>query len=412
MQATKQRDIFPKWQFGFRKNKNTVTASTILYEAVNTRLSAKPKSKPTYVAFIDFSKCFDSIRRDFLYIKLQKAGIPFDICKLLHFIYNNTRSYIISGIRLVGHFESTIGLPQGCGLSPILFCIFVHDLPDFLSHEGVSLNQMAVKFLQFADDLALLATSPSELQTALDDLSKSTFHIDGREIEIVNSFTYLGFTFTPQLKFSQHLQNITARAASKSGVLLSKLKPLNISIDIMIDLFDCYILPIYNYGLGLWIGKCSENSINSANAVFSKFLKRYLGIPYRSNNAITYLITETQPLLTTLINSSQNSLNSITFPKVLNGHKLALADFANSTVSYNPIPLVPTSFWMSKTFYSLPTYARSRRLLCRDIFDIIHFDLCKNDAFHVRPYEDCICMACGERATSYHHYDCKMYPSH
>ena len=127
-----------------------------------------------------------------------------------------------------------IGLHQGCGLSPILFSIFVHNLPDFLSHEGVSLNQLAVKFLQFADDLALLATSPSELQTALDDLSnycvtngliintektkvlifhkgrvtKSTFHIDGREIEIVNSFTYLGFTFTPQLKFSQHLQNI------------------------------------------------------------------------------------------------------------------------------------------------------------------------------------------------------------
>jgi len=243
-------------------------------------------------------------------------------------------------------------------------------------------------------------------------LTKSTFRIDKRDIEIVNSFTYLGFTFTPQLKFSKHLQNVTAKAASKSGVLFAKLKPLDISLDIAIDLFNCYILPIYTYGLGLWIGKCSENTINASNAVFTKFLKRYLGIPYRSNNAITHFITETKPLLTTLQNLSQKSINSMTFPKLLDGYKLALTNYTSAAELYNPIPSVPTSFWMSKTFHSLPIYARNRKLLCRDIFDVKHFDICNNQNFHVRPTTDCVCTACGENATPYHHYSCKTYHPH
>ena len=365
-----ETNIFPKWQFGFRKGRSTVTAATILYEAAAERINAKPKSKPTFVAFIDFSKCFDTVRRDYLYIKLQRAGIPFDFCNLLNFIYGHTRSFIMSGIHLVNYFESTIGLPQGCGLSPILFFIFVHYIPDFLSHEGITLHNSRIKFLQFADDLALLATTAKELQIALNDLanyctinglninvdktkvlifhkgrtSKFTFTIAGREVQIVNSFTYLGFTFTTQLKFTDHLQKITTKAASKCGILFSKIKTRDVPLSVMLDLFTCYVLPVYQYGLALHIGKYSENAMNAANAVFSKFLKRYLGIPYWSNNSITYFITGTQPLMTTLQQLGQKSINALKFPHVLHGHKLSLVRNINTSVRYDPIQFIPNTF--------------------------------------------------------------------
>ena len=76
----------------------------------------------------------------------------------------------MSGIHLINYLERcTIGLSQDCGLSPILFCIFVHDLPDL--NEGVTWNYVKIKFLQFADDLALFAKTAKELQIALNDLA-------------------------------------------------------------------------------------------------------------------------------------------------------------------------------------------------------------------------------------------------
>ena len=109
-------NLLPDFQFGFRKSRSTVTAATVLYEAIYQRLRSKPKSSKTYVCFVDFAKCFDSVHRDILFIKLQKLGFPTVLCELLHFVYANTKFYIRSGIHqvLVEAFETSIGLPQGC----------------------------------------------------------------------------------------------------------------------------------------------------------------------------------------------------------------------------------------------------------------------------------------------------------
>ena len=65
---------------------------------------------------------------------------------------------------------TNIGLPQGCSLSPLLFSIFAADLPDFLTNTGVILNGIAIPYIQFADDLVLLATTAAELQRAMNNL--------------------------------------------------------------------------------------------------------------------------------------------------------------------------------------------------------------------------------------------------
>ena len=270
-------NLFPYFQFGFRKAHSTIAAATVLFEAVNSRLNCKPKSQKTYVCFVDFAKCFDSIHRDLLFVKLQRLGVPPSLCLLLHFIYANTKFYIRSGVHLVESFESSIGLPQGCCLSPILFCLFVADLPNCLPHAGVLCGTIFLKYLQFADDLALIADSASELQAAIDALSsycvenrltinvdktkvlvfhkgriqQHSFYLHGKEIEQVTSFTYLGFTFTTQLSFSQHAESLNQKASSKCGLLFSNLTNTNLPLHVILELFNCYILPTYRYGLTL-----------------------------------------------------------------------------------------------------------------------------------------------------------------
>ena len=332
--------LFPDFQFGFRKSHSTVAAATLLFEAANSRLNAQPKSLKTFVCFIDFAKCFESIRRDILFVKLQRLGFPPSLCSILHFIFKNTKFFIRSGIHLVESFESSIGLPQGCCLSPILFCLFVADLPECLPHAGVSCGSFFLKYLQFADDLALIAASAIELQASIDALEKyceenflninvdktkilifhkgrlphHTFYLNGKVIEQVSSFTYLGFTFSPQLSFTKHVENLNNKASSKCGLLLSKLPNLNLPLNVILDLFNCYILPTYTYGLNLWLGRTSGSAEEAINSVFTKFLKRYLGIPYRANNSITYFITNSEPLTIILQQLYQKSFSSLTFP--------------------------------------------------------------------------------------------------
>ena len=231
------------------------------------------------------------------------------------------------------------------------------------------------------------------------------FTLNGTELEIVNEFKYLG-SFTSQLSFTSHLESLNSKAASKCGFVLSKLKSYNVPINVVLDLFNCYALPTYRYGLALWHGKCSENSITAMNAVFTKYLKRYLGLPYQANNAICHQVTNTQPLNNTLESLIPSSFSSLRFPEALNGLKLTINENKYETNAYNPVTHVPTFFWRSKSYAAIPTYYRSRRTLCREIFDFTHYDICINAKFHVNPSCDCRCGTCGEEASHYHQYFC------
>ena len=244
----------------------------------------------------------------------------------------------------------------------ILFCLFVSDLPECLPHDGVSCGTFFLKYLQFADDLALVATSATELQTAIDALDryckenflninvdktkilifhrgrlpKLAFYLNGKEIEQVSSFTYLGFTFSPQLSFTRHVENLNSKASSRCGLLLSKLSNLNIPLNVFLELFNCYILPTYTYGLNLWLGRASDGVMEAANSVFTKFLKRYLGVPYRAHNSITHFLTQSDPLSTILQQQYQKSFSSLTFPSCTNG--LQLSQTTRIPELYNPLP--------------------------------------------------------------------------
>ncbi|KAG1656242.1 Fumarylacetoacetate hydrolase domain-containing protein 2 [Nymphon striatum] len=164
-------NILPDMQFGFRHNRSCISATSMLHHVVHSRLSNK---KRTYAAFIDFSRAFDSIDRSLLFTKLQILGIPFLVCKLLHHILFNLKYRIRQDSLLSASFQCDKGTPQGDPLSPLLFSLFLADLPDYLDFDGLSFPNSSVKIhlLMYADDIVLLAEDANQLQTALDCLFK------------------------------------------------------------------------------------------------------------------------------------------------------------------------------------------------------------------------------------------------
>ena len=388
-----------------------------------------------YACYIDFKKCFDRIDRAELYKKLQGLGIPFEICKILHDIYSGLKAHVRSGDCLFEKFLAEIGLPQGCIFSPIGFILFAFDLGLCFTHKGFGFGEAFIKFLMYADDLVILCESAEELQQAINNLAQycsqnhlsintkkskvmifgkgrvarhKKFTIEGKPLEEVKSYTYLGFKFSPQLSFSDHLSMVNTKARSRIGLLFNRIPLRSLQLEVVLKIFDVYVLPIYRYGVAIWLSGCAKRSLEEADATHLKYLKRYLGISQRSNNAITYYLTGCEPLSIRLKKMKHYCTKNLQFPAEFHGVQLSfLASNSTQEEEFNVLEKIPTWFWLSRAIQRLPSDPCYRQKICQELYDHKHLELCETNTFHHKVLESCICKICGLDMESYHERFCK-----
>jgi hypothetical protein len=377
-------DLLPDMQFGFRPSKSCMSAASLLYLTASKRLSQR---KRTYVAFIDFTKAFDSVDRTLLFRKLLLLGLPRSLCIVLFSILSSIDFRVRQDSFLSPPFRSQVGTPQGDPLSPLLFSLFLHDLPDSLRHPSLKVpdSDVSIPCLLYADDTTLLADTSADLQIALDSLyqycvankltiniRKSKFlvfhkgrlptanvHINGDILERVNEFQFLGLYFTSQLTFSNHLLFCAKKANARVGFLFNRLPLKDLPLNLIIQLFNVFILPIFLYGSHIWLTKFSVSAGRAANAVFTKFLKRYLCIPVFSLNSLTHFFTLSRPLLHSVQYFAFTHAFKAGFPPSLSNVQLTFVRSLVDPPPFSPIPDIPTVFWLS----NLPLSPSLRRSL-------------------------------------------------
>lgn len=136
-------NLFTSCQYGFRAKLSTTGAINSLINLVNKGFEA---NEFVHVQFLDLSKAFDCVPHDNLLSKLKCYNFSASSQKLIRsyltdrtqFVYFNNANSRLTDIKF--------GVPQGSVLGPILFLIYVNDLPN---------STPSANFTLFADDTSL-----------------------------------------------------------------------------------------------------------------------------------------------------------------------------------------------------------------------------------------------------------------
>jgi hypothetical protein len=267
-QWSEENNIITDAQEGFRKGRSTTNHIFSLHALIEKQFLSDSK---LYVAFMDFRKCYDTINRSILWSVLLKSGIQGKMIRALKGIYSSVQSCVLCNGGLSEYFQCLQGLKQGCILSPEIFSLLINDLAlEILAkaRHGVSLGAAEIDLflLMFADDLTLLATTIVGLQNQLNALSTAavrlglTINLDkskiivfrkggflgrrerwffgGSQLEVVNSFKFLGLTFSTRLGFTAALEDAATKAKKCTVEILRALRKINcISLVVFFKLF-------------------------------------------------------------------------------------------------------------------------------------------------------------------------------
>jgi len=84
---------------------------------------------PTYIAFIDFKKTFDSVDRDKLWTIMLSKGIPTHLITMIQKIYMENIIRVNAGNGISKDSRAiTQGVKQGCTISPVLFNLYLDEV--------------------------------------------------------------------------------------------------------------------------------------------------------------------------------------------------------------------------------------------------------------------------------------------
>jgi Reverse transcriptase (RNA-dependent DNA polymerase) len=302
-------------QAGFRPKHSTCMQAFVLRHLVEQH---RHMNKHLYACFVDFRKAYDSVPRDKLWRRLHAKGIRGRMLFTLQALYANVSFAIKFPDGLSEPIPCNIGVRQGCPLSPFLFGVYIEMLDEQLRMRQPTAGPVLhddngrgtrVPLLLYADDLSLLGCSAGELQVLLNELSafaesvgmsvnmgktrivifrgprsRTPWVIQGRQVEVSDSYKYLGLCFhkSKPLTWTAKQQVVAAKRAlgGMLGFYNKSLAEQNVWL--LLLLFKAIVMPSLLYGCEVWgsslLSKGLQDSSDEQSRMRLAFFRRLLGV--------------------------------------------------------------------------------------------------------------------------------------
>lgn len=289
-------------QNGFRAKRSCEEHVFVITSIIRNRQN---DNLDTFAAFIDMQKAFDSVDRKLLLFNLICYNVDGNFYKNLKQIYSETKACVkINGL-LTDWFSTHSGVLQGDVLSPVLFNSFIDGLAVKLneSNAGIKISDYHISNLMYADDIALLANSATQLQLLLNIVAnwcnkwrlginqtktnivhfrkirknRTTFKfsLGSSELKIVNSYKYLGLILSEFLNYNIAVDLLAESAGRALGAIIGKFKNYrDAGFKSYTKLFHSGVVPILDYMSGIW----GFGNYKQCDRIQNRALQFYLGV--------------------------------------------------------------------------------------------------------------------------------------
>lgn len=262
----------PKEQAGFRKNFSTIDHIHTVKQIME---KYNEYNKPLYMAFIDYSKAFDSISHTAIWESLRNQGIPTVYINIIKTIYSNSKARV--QLETLGEtFQVKRGVRQGDPMSPKLFSAVLESIFRKLNwdQQGLNIDGQKLNHLRFADDIVLFEEQPGILEKMIQDLNiesekvglsmntnktklltnsnKHEIKINNQPVEYVDEYIYLGQIISHTDTTTKEIKRRTANGWKRYWSLKEIMKSTDLSISIKRKVFNTCVLPCITYGCETW----------------------------------------------------------------------------------------------------------------------------------------------------------------
>jgi hypothetical protein len=198
--------LFPS-QHGFRQFHSCETA---LHELISHMFRIKSLRLIAIFLFIDFRKAFDLVNSSLLLHKLQLYGFSEDALNLFANYFSNRHQIVKINNVYSDKCEVKLGVPQGSILGPLLFLLFINDLPHYLSK---------FKSLLFADDTTLFMEDNDQVELM------NRFEIGIQDLLVWTKFNQIDINWDKtEVMFISNKRNFIKPACNSLALVNSNLK--------------------------------------------------------------------------------------------------------------------------------------------------------------------------------------------